>query len=340
MRQVVLVPRLVLPHVHARVWGDSPQGRQRGWSPAPGEGRLLRYPIVRAPKLGESHVRSVSARAVLAAARERPALVHGHFLHEVGVAAVDLARRLDVPSVVTVHGTDGRWLVDGGIQERHRRRMLEAARAAGRVIVVERGLAGRIVDAGVPAERVVVVPMGVDERLFDVRDRGEARSHLGVGAQDRLVVMVGRATAQKGADVLDEAMRRLDGVRAVLVGPVGFPLERVHVTGGVAPDEVADWLAAADVVCLPSREEASPVSVVEGLASGRPVVATDVGAAAEMVGADGGAVVLPGDAGALADALRATLARDWDPARLRESSRPWWWSEIAPRLAAVYGELL
>jgi glycosyltransferase involved in cell wall biosynthesis len=278
---------------------------------------------------------------VLAAARERPALVHGHFLHEVGIAAVALARRLDVPSVVTVHGTDARWLLDGGVQERHRRAMLATAQAADRLLVVEARLAERIVDLGVPAERVEVVPMGVDERLFAPQDRAAARKELGLGAGERIVLTVGRPTEQKGIDVLDAASGRLDGVRCVFVGPVGRPLAHVEQIGSLSPDQVARWMAACDVYCLPSREEGMPVSVMEALASGRPVVASAVGGIPDQL-AEGrtGHLVPPGDPAALADALRVALDATWSEVELRRASERFWWSAVAPRIEDVYERVL
>ena len=341
-RHVVLVPRLVLPGVHGRVWGRAVQGWQTGWQPPEPPGRLLRYPMLRVPRRGEAEVRALAARAALGRSGERPALVHGHFLLEVGVAAVRLARALGVPSVVTVHGTDGRWLADGGIQERYRRRMLEAARAVDRLVVVERGLAERLVASGVPAERVAVVPMGVDEQVFAPASRAEARAELGLDPGRPLVVFVGRAIPQKGVDVLDEALAALGPeVRGVVVGPGEQRFRRLEVLGPQSPRTVARWLAAADVACLPSFAEGMPVSVLEALASGRPVVASSVGGIPEAV-TDGvtGLLVEPGDARALAEALAAALDRTWPEEELRASSEPFWWSRIAPRLTALYEELL
>jgi glycosyltransferase involved in cell wall biosynthesis len=276
---------------------------------------------------------------VLARARERPALVHGHFLYEVGVAAVGLARALNLPAVVSVHGTDARWLLDGGVQERHRHSMRQALRSADRVLVVERGLAQRLVAEGVPPERVRLVPMGVDETVFRPFSREQARQRLGVPSEGELVVFVGRPTREKGIDVLDRALANLN-VACVAVGPVGRA-RHIQFTGPAEPEGVALWLAAADVLCLPSYAEGMPVSVVEALACGRPVVASAVGGIREQLG-DGasGLLVPPGDPHALSAALRTALSREWDAAALRAASEPFWWSRLAPRFAEIYAELL
>jgi glycosyltransferase involved in cell wall biosynthesis len=75
-------------------------------------------------------------------------------------------------------------------------------------------------------------------------------------------------------------------------------------------DDVADLLAAADVVCLSSFTEAFPMILLEAMALGLPVISTDVGGVREaVVDGETGLLVAPGDAGALANALR-TLAAD------------------------------
>ena len=340
-RQVVLAPRLLLPGLHRRIWGRSVNGWQRGYA-APQAGRLLRYPILRVPKIGESAVRAAAARAALAMARERPALVHGHFLHEVGVATVRLARALGIPSVVTVHGTDARWLAEGGLQDRFRRAMRAAALAADRVVAVGPEIAAALVGAGVPDQRIDVIPMGVDEELFRPRPRPAARAELGLDGSRRLVVFVGRPTPEKGVDDLAAAIAGLDEpVDCVVVGPAAAG-ERggLRYAGSEPPERVALWLAAADVFCLPSHAEGMPVSVAEALASGRPVVATAVGGIPLQVGDDAGILVPVRRPAELAGALRQALARDWDAETIRGTSRPFWWSGVAQRLDALYGELL
>ncbi|HVH51761.1 MAG TPA: glycosyltransferase, partial [Gaiellaceae bacterium] len=238
--------------------------------------------------------------------------------------------------------TDGRWLVEGGVQDRFRRRMLAAARAADRVVVVEGGLATKLVAMGVERERVRVIPMGLDEKVFVPADREQARRALGVDPDVRLVLFVGRPTKEKGIEVLERALSSLpSSVHAVAVGPRGLEGGRIEYAGHGGPEHVAQWLAAADLLCLPSFAEGSPVSVVEALASGRPVVASAVGSIPSQV-VDGltGLLVEPGDSTGLAVALEAALERDWSADTLRESSRPFWWSKLAPRIEELYEEIL
>src|SRR5690606_1075742 len=95
------------------------------------------------------------------------------------------------------------------------------------------------------------------------------------------------------------------------------PPDRVTFVGHV--DDAGPWLAAADVALVPSRHEAFGLAVVEALAHGTPVVATDVdGPRAILDGGRGGTLVPPGDAAALAAAVAAVLA---DATRRDEARR-------------------
>jgi glycosyltransferase involved in cell wall biosynthesis len=167
-----------------------------------------------------------------------------------------------------------------------------------------------------------VVPNGVDLTVFSEAgepERRAARQRLGL--EDRpLVVCVGRLSRQKGQDVLLEAWpfvrAQVADAELVLVG--GGELEAalrrsggdgVSIVG--ARDDVPAWLAAADVVALPSRWEGMSLGLLEAMARGRSVVATDVGGVREAIGS-AGAVVPAEDKGALSSAIAERLV---DPAR-------------------------
>src|SRR5262249_25814929 len=103
---------------------------------------------------------------------------------------------------------------------------------------------------------------------------------------------------------------------------------RVLLTGKLAAAEVAAWMAAADVFCLPSHSEGCPNVVLEAISCGCPVVATRGGGAPGIVGAEGGILVPPERPDELAAALRAVLAKPWDRAAIAHSSARSW-DEVA-----------
>lgn len=168
-----------------------------------------------------------------------------------------------------------------------------------------------------------VIPNGVDLDAFrqaGPADREAARRRLRL-PDNPLVVCVGRLHRQKGQDLLLAAWpavrERIPKARLTLVGegPERPQLEARAVEGVRLVGErgdVAEWLAAADVVAAPSRWEGMSLTVLEAMARGRSVVAFGVAGMRETVGENAGAVVPPGDLRALSDALALRLA---DPTR-------------------------
>lgn len=167
--------------------------------------------------------------------------------------------------------------------------------------------------------RFRVVPNGVDLRVLreaSVQDRVAARRALALGGGP-LVVSVGRLSRQKGQDLLLAAWpsirRSVPDATLVLVGdgPLRAMLE-ARGSAGVRlvgeRDDVPLWLAAADVVAAPSRWEGMSLSVLEAMASGRSIVATDVAGMGELLAGNAGAIVPRERPDALAQALIDRLA--------------------------------
>jgi glycosyltransferase involved in cell wall biosynthesis len=212
--------------------------------------------------------------------------------------------------------------------------------AAQRILVVSEDL-GRVAvrDYGADPARIRAIPNGCDAAIFHPQSREAARAALGVDARAELVVYVGRLVPEKGLRELLDAAAALapqrPRLRLALIGdgPMRAELEgrlaadpslRVALPGALGPHEVARWMAASDLVVLPSYSEGHPNVLVEALACGRPVVATPVGGIPEVVDAGSGVLVAVRDAAALAAGLGAVLDRDWDEAALaRRFSRDW-----------------
>jgi glycosyltransferase involved in cell wall biosynthesis len=105
------------------------------------------------------------------------------------------------------------------------------------------------------------------------------------------------------------------------------------LTGALPLADVATWLGACDVFTLPSWSEGTPNVVLEALAAGRRVVATDVGGIPDLIPSDEVGTLVPARSPqALAAALTDALARDYDPARVVELGSPGSWDDSARAL--------
>ena len=115
----------------------------------------------------------------------------------------------------------------------------------------------------------------------------------------------------------------------------------VRFHGELPKEEVARMMAAADLFVLPSLHETFGCVLIEAMASGVPSVATRVGGVPEVLPPEAGPLVPAGDAAALAEAIDATLQREFDPARLRAmAEHDYGYEAFAERWSGVYDELL
>jgi glycosyltransferase involved in cell wall biosynthesis len=259
---------------------------------------------------GKRRYLELARRARRAANRFRPDVVYAHFLVPSGLAAA-LASAPRTPLVVTAHGRDVRNVGEiAGV----RAATNFVVRRAARVIAVSNYLR-RELEAKVPAARgkIEVVDSGVDLERFTPLDAKEARSRVGwPNGSGPAYLCVGALTERKNVIRLAAAFERLGDGSAHLAfvgaGPLRARLEGrrgVRVVGAVPHDEVADWLAAADVVCQPSAIEPFGQALLEAMACGRSVVATRIGGPPEFVPPDAGILVDPADERGIAEALEA-----------------------------------
>ena len=201
---------------------------------------------------------------------------------------------------------------------------------------------------GARAGHGVLVPNGVDAQLFRPRPRAEARAELGLSASGRLVLVCGHLIERKDPLLALAAFARGAGPADRLVylgrGPLEAALDadvaarglgaRVERRGEVAPEKLASWYAAADLLLLTSRREGRPNVVLEALASGRPVLATDAGGTRELLGEHEAMLARTREPGALSQQLATLLATRFDPAALAASVAHLTWDAS---LAALEG---
>jgi glycosyltransferase involved in cell wall biosynthesis len=313
---------------------------------------------VRVISIAELH-REISplrdALAVLRLARlirlQRPQILHTHTAKAgaIGRLAALLAGDARPPIIVhTFHGHVlrgyfGPWRT--AFFRLLERRLAEVATV---LVAVSPEVRDDLVALGVaPAEKFVVIRLGIEleQRVDPGQDgRVETRRMLGIPPERFVVGWIGRMTGVKRTDDVLLAVKRLrEGeVDAALCmvgdGPDRELVERRASELGIVrhcfflgyQEEVAPYYAAFDAMILPSGNEGTPVSAIEALASGRPVVATRVGGVPDVVrDGEDGFLVDPGDVEQLAERL-ALLARD--PA-LRERMGSAGRERVLPRYA-------
>ena len=234
-------------------------------------------------------------------------------------------------------------------------------RRAARVVAVADAVARETVERfGVPATRVVTIPRGVDPQRLRPKAGGDAtRRALGVSADGPVILSLGALTWEKdplaALDVAGEALREIPEATYLVAGegPLETELRRAAAGMGLedrvlflgSRSDVADLLAASDIVLLASRSEGMPGAVIEAGMAGVPAVAYSVAGVPEVI-ADGetGLLAPRGDRDALAGLLRKALADADLRSRLGAAARERYRSAfgidaVAQRFLDVYREV-
>jgi glycosyltransferase involved in cell wall biosynthesis len=241
------------------------------------------------------HLRLASG-GVRTTLRFKPDVVYGHFLFPAGGVAALAAALARAPAVLTAHGRDVRNIgsIPGvGLGTR------VAARRASALIAVSAYLR-RELEAKLPeaAGKVSVIDCGVDLERFRPSDQAEARRALEWNGEGPLYLFVGGLEERKNVRRLVEAFERVarGGLAVVGDGPLRAELEGrpgVRLAGRVPHEQVARWIAACDVLCLPSLVEPFGQALLEAMASERSVVGTREGGPPEFVTDAAGVLVDP-----------------------------------------------
>lgn len=286
--------------------------------------------------------------------RSRPSVFHAHLTWPLaakyGLLAAVLAR---VPAVVgTVHlFPQFRLDRSNSLQERL------LARGVDRYIAVSNEIARQLVDAfHWPPDKIEIVHNAVRSERFRVVADPELQQRLAGGVDRPTVLTVARLDVQKGLDVLLQAAARVPEARFVIAGegPQRVSLESQADELGLGDrlvflgqrNDVPQLLAATDLFALPSLYEGTSLAVLEAMAAGKPLVSSRIGGTDELiVDGESGLLVPPGDAGALAVAMRVLLADPALRARLGNAAREraeivFSASATVARVTSVYEDVL
>ncbi len=281
-------------------------------------------------------------------------LIHAHW-SVCGVLAAAAARIRKIPVVTTLRGED---------VTRARNRLLYRLLLRGcmkwsrTVVTVSRAIENEVKAANPRwAARVVTIPNGVDRAHLRIPHK----EGIGEGGVVRFGV-VGSLIPRKDVHTIVEAFKALDGgedAELVLIGdgPERQALERLAVTRGigdrvrflgkVSPRDIPDQLGRLDVLVLGSRSEGRPNAVLEGMAAGLPVIATDIDGVRELVFSGvNGFLFKPGDVRRLSDCMRYILEHPSERYAMGRASRKvildqgLFWDSATSKYAQIYQELL
>lgn len=243
--------------------------------------------------------------------------------------------------VVTVHDLAFLHLTStvSSASARYRALVPRSIQRAAVVITPSEAVADQVREAYDPRVPVLAVPHGVGPAWASAQPPSDTlRAHLGLPSS--YLLFVGTLEPRKDVRTLLAAHRLLpDAPPLVLVGPPGWG-EQVDVSGAITPgyldeDDLRPVVAGASAVVLPSRDEGFGLPLLEALAAGTPVVASDLPVLRE-VGRTHATYAPVGDAAAFAEAIRSVLDDPGDAARRREHATRFTWAASAEGHRAAY----
>jgi glycosyltransferase involved in cell wall biosynthesis len=318
-----------------------------------------RYPLI--PKVGMLPAPALLYQAALRRARalmaegERFDLIDAHYFYPDGIAAAMLGRTLGLPVTITARGTDVNLIADFALP---RRMILWAANRAAGMITVCAALKDRLVEIGVDGSRVTVLRNGVDLSFFRPHpDRAAARAKVGVGTGSGaglVLLSVGHLITRKAHDLVIQALAELPPDTRLLIageGPERDALTALAERLGVAPrvtflgqrpqSDLPDLYAAADILVLASSREGWANVLLEAMACGTPVAASNVWGTPEVVAEPAaGVLVEPRTGAAFAAGIRRLAAALPDRAATRAYAEKFSWDATTEGQLALFGEIL
>lgn len=275
-------------------------------------------------------------------------LIDAHYFYPDGVAAVMLGKYFNKPVVITARGSDINLI---GQKPLARKLILWAARNAAAVITVCAALKNELVKMGAEASHITPLRNGVDLQRFHRLEKAQIRTELGLNRFTLLTV--GALTENKGHHIAIQALVHLPDTDLMIVG-AGPDLDkllslakklkvadRVRFVGAIAQTELIRYYNAADLMVLMSAREGWANVLLESMACGTPVIATDVGGSSEVIMAkEAGLLVEERTPAALAAAV--TLLRSDFPscAQTRQYAEKYSWDETTRGQLNLFNTIL
>ncbi len=284
-------------------------------------------------------------------------IIDVHFAYPDGFAAMLLTWKFRLPFCVTLRGTE----VPYARSFYRRWQMKWVFQKADRIISVSRSLADVALGLGADPGKIKVIPNGINTDIFYPRSRSDSRAGLGISENSKAILSVGGLVKRKGfhriIQQLPELRKSFSDLQFLIVG--GSSVEgdysrelkslvkelgledMVRFEGLQPPEKLPFYYSAADVFVLATANEGWPNVIVESLACGTPVVATDVGGVKEIIAHDDLGYTVPFDhSEALNVMMKKALEHRWDNQKIAAYALQRSWDNVADEVVQTFREIL
>ena len=281
-------------------------------------------------------------------------LIHAHRM-DYGYIGTRLKEIHNIPLIITTHGSDVYNFPWRGKYEYSIARFV--LRNVNHIIAITRREAELLLSLGCPANKISIIPNPVNVNIFRPISQSKSRSLLNLPLNKKIILTVGTLTEVKGYTYLIDTAYVISKTRQDIIlvivgsGPLkNFLLSKIKklelnnkvlMVGEKPHKEIPLWLNASDLFVLSSVDEGLPSVVLEAIACGKPVVATQVGGIPDVVSSsDIGILVKPRDKEALAQAILEALNRKWESEKICEYAQKYSLKNVVRQILQVYQQVL
>ncbi len=260
-----------------------------------------------------------------------------------------LAQQLGIPAYVKVHGSDVNIIAN---IPSVRRQIIGWGKQVAAVAAVSTDLSKKLQKIGIPASKIRTIYNGIDHKIFYPLPPGQARNMLPATASQN-ILFVGNLKKEKGCmDLLESFVQlslRYPELKLYFAGTgTMLPImkkrcveaqlqNRVQFLGKVKHATLNYWYNAASVVSLPSYNEGVPNVLLEAMACGTPVVATNVGGIPEIMTDNTGILTPVNDIQTLTEKLDEALQKDWDHHTINRHAQQFSWEKNIQQMLDIFG---
>jgi len=306
------------------------------------------------PKIGMTLTPSFLASTMLKSAKQLIKngydfdIIDAHYFYPDGVAAVQVAKQLNKPVVITARGTDLNLIPQ---YQKPRQMIKSAARDANAMITVCQALKDVLITMGVPDDKVTVLRNGVDLDMFTPPDDRESLKQK-LGLQGKTLLSVGHLIKRKGHDLVIKSLKKIPNTKLLIAGD-GVELssltslvkteqleDRVTFLGAISHTELKEYYGAADALVLASDREGWANVLLESMACGTPVVATNIWGTPEVVAAPEAGLLTDRDPEAIANTVNQLFLNYPDRVKTRVYAEKFSWDATTQGQLDLFRQIL
>jgi glycosyltransferase involved in cell wall biosynthesis len=263
-----------------------------------------------------------------------------------------IAEHLNIPHIATALGCD---INHDLFDPRKRKQILNLLNSVSAITTVSSDLKNICIKEGIEPKKITPILNGVDISKFSVKDKNQCRLELNISKHDKVLIYIGRLSEEKNILKMINAFKNLaltSNINLHLIGdgPQRFEIaalirdlcidDRVYLHGNQPHEKIATWLGAANWLCLPSIREGCPNVVLEALASGLPVVASNVGAIPDLIDDQNGRLFEPHSVSSIEHAITETISQTWDSNIIAQRMKTYSWDSISEQYIKLYKRVM